>query len=184
MPTPVAHALCGYVCHQISTRRGERWQIGRILGLIVVANLADLDYLPGAFINQPNSFHHGMTHSLTFAVLFGLLAGAVGYVWKRQFWSVAIIMTVTYASHILLDFFTMDTAEPFGEQLLWPFSSAYFLSPIALFRDIDKGGTNATFFLRAFGLYNLKTVALECAIFAPIIFIIRYMKVKFNGKRQ
>jgi inner membrane protein len=181
MPTPVAHTLCGYVCYEISSHPETRRRFAWMAGMIAAANLADMDYLPGVVINQPNSFHHGMSHSLLFAVLFGILAGAVTFAYKRQFWNVFLWMTLAYTSHILLDFFTMDTSAPFGEQLLWPFSSEYYLSPVSIFRDVSKGSTNATFFSTALGSYNLKTLALECGIFIPLVFFIRYMK---TGKHE
>ncbi len=176
MPTPVAHTLCGYACYEAMKKKGERLQWKWLLMLIVAANLADLDYLPGVFIDLPNNFHHGMTHSIVFTLIIAGIAGAVAYMKNRRFWPVMIIVSIAYGSHVLMDFFTKDTSPPFGEQLLWPFYRAYFLSPISLFRDIDKGSTNATFFRHAFGWYNIKSVIQEFIILIPIITCIHWIK--------
>jgi membrane-bound metal-dependent hydrolase YbcI (DUF457 family) len=41
-----------------------------------------------------------------------------------------------YASHLLLDFFTVDAVPPYGARFLWPFSNAYYLAPITPLPEI------------------------------------------------
>src|SRR6266540_3200703 len=72
MPSPIGHSIMGYIIYGSTTKpvAGKRW---RRLGLyLLIANAADLDFLPGLLIGDPNRYHHGISHSLGFAVLIAL----------------------------------------------------------------------------------------------------------------
>lgn len=81
MPSPVAHSLAGLaVAHFAFRRFPSREPRGRVIWIgafVFAANAADMDFLPGFLIGNPNLFHHGPTHALIAAVVFGLLAAAV-----------------------------------------------------------------------------------------------------------
>lgn len=95
----------------------------------LMANLPDADFLPGYLVGDPRAFHRYALHSIPAAVLAGAVAGAC--FWRRRGWFVSYwaVMTLIYASHVLLDLFEADAAYPIGVQLLWPFTER-FLCPV------------------------------------------------------
>jgi inner membrane protein len=183
MPTPIAHTLCGYACYRTAGPGSSRFEWKPALWVMVFANLADLDYLPGFFIGAPNAFHHGMTHSIVFALVAGLVGG---FLFSRRTTADRItfiaLFTAVYFSHIVLDFFTMDPTPPYGVQLLWPFSHDYFISPVSIFRDIHKGQTTDSFIAGLTDGYNFVTAMIEILILVPVIALIAYWKKRCSRK--
>jgi inner membrane protein len=116
-----------------------------LAGCIVLANLPDIDFLPGILIGSLNTFHHGFTHSLGWILLVstGLWClsrsrcdTATGvYVW--------IVMTAVLFSHLVADFFCEDRGGPFGILLWWPFSSRYIDGSPNLFFAMEKSSVAA-----------------------------------------
>ena len=84
MPTPVGHSLMGYILY--SERKKANWNLTwkDMFVFIFIANLADVDYIPGFFVGNPNHFHHGMTHSIGFAIFTGLIFGLFYYIKERE----------------------------------------------------------------------------------------------------
>ena len=168
MPTPVAHSLCGVSVYAF-LRYGKAIEWRMLILVLLLANLPDADYIPGILVGRPNAFHHGWTHSVLFAILVGAGLWLLVYTKeKRGFWPVGVLFLSAVFSHLVLDYFTLDTSPPFGEQLLWPASGRYFLSPVAVFRDVVKGGTNQQFFQNALHPHNIRTVLTECLVFMPV----------------
>ena len=182
MSTPIAHSLCGAAIG-VGSGKSADWKL--LLLIMVAANLPDLDYLPGLLVGRPNVFHHGPTHSVAAAVLVGLAAGVYLHLFNaKPFWRMAGLFAGAYASHLVLDYFTVDTSAPFGEMLFWPFSKAYFMSPVTVFRDIHKGGTNAAFFANVFQLHNLITGLSELAVWTPVVFLARWVRRRGSKKKD
>lgn len=153
MALPIAHATAGYLVHR-ATRRSlggnralnEEW--GRAAVFMVVGNLPDLDFLVGFVLGRPSMFHRGVSHTVVAAVLFGLVAGCLAHQWWRQpFAPAALAFGAAYLSHLVLDFFTVDSRPPIGAPFLWPFSSAYLLSPVSIFKEIRIDGQTRAGFL-------------------------------------
>ncbi|MCP4629990.1 MAG: metal-dependent hydrolase [bacterium] len=72
-----------------------------------------------------------MTHSITFTLLFAVIAGLIGNLSMKQIFKRLFFLTlIVYSSHLLLDFFTEGGK---GIQLLWPFTDSFFQSPISVF---------------------------------------------------
>lgn len=129
MPSPIAHAVSGY-----AIARGldianiyKVWPLA--LYPIFVAIAADFDFIPQLVADVDT--HRGLTHSISFAVVFSLLVSklvsrhlAIGY--KR----LLVLTLVLYGSHLVLDFFTQGGA---GIPLLWPLSHQMFQSAVPLF---------------------------------------------------
>ncbi len=94
-----------------------------ILWGAVAGTLPDLDILAGPFLDPVSrmAFHRGMTHSVTFALLFAPLLGYLIYrIYQRREaswrdWSLLVFWAVV--THPLLDNFTS-----YGTQFFWPFS--------------------------------------------------------------
>ena len=87
------------------------------LGFAALGIAPDLDLIVGA--------HRGPTHSVGAVVLVALATWfVVGRQARRGRWTIAC--AAAYGSHLLLDWFGLDTSAPFGIPALWPLSSAYF----------------------------------------------------------
>jgi len=181
MPTPVGHSLIGLILY--TARKGANWNLNwkDMLLFLLVANLADIDFLPGFFAGNPNKFHHGMTHSIAFAILSGTVLGLIYYFKERKdFLKYFSTFSIVYFSHLVLDYFGKDTKFPFGEQLFWPFSEIYVLSPVALFSDVSKASSSDIFIQSLFNWHNLGTVMLEAVIFLPILWLVKFL----NDRKQ
>jgi membrane-bound metal-dependent hydrolase YbcI (DUF457 family) len=134
MPTPIGHLLAGAA---IGTLMSQGSNLPRTLlmgGLAAIA--ADFDFIPGILIGNPGRFHHAQSHSVTFAILAGVLAALIAR--KSRFKSAALV-GLGYASHIILDFLTFDDSVPQGIPIFWPFLSDVFNSPVTLFLNAPWG---------------------------------------------
>ena len=71
MPSPVGHILGGAAVYLAGVRKEDRSRA--IMGVVLLGSiLPDFDFLPGYFFAKLSTYHHGISHSLTFAALFGL----------------------------------------------------------------------------------------------------------------
>src|SRR6185436_20146358 len=120
MPSPVAHGIAGLAVAYFSrtlnafTRRQRMEAALWIAALVFAANAADLDFVAGFLVGDPNRFHHGPTHTLIAPVVFALLTAAVALLgglaqWRRF----GLLMGLAYSTHLLLDFVTVGTREPY-----------------------------------------------------------------------
>ena len=177
MPSPVGHSLTGYLLSKSGHQGNIRKSWKRILLFIVVANLPDLDFLPGLLMGSPNRFHHQFVHSLGFACILGFLFGAYFKMMRgEKFLPNASVFSCIYASHIIMDFFTVDTRYPFGVPLFWPLTNRYFISPISIFLDIHRAASTDKFFASLFGAHNLIASLIEICFFLLILGIIALWK--------
>jgi membrane-bound metal-dependent hydrolase YbcI (DUF457 family) len=142
-----AHTAAGYLGYEmIRPAGGDR--PGLLMAAVTLANAPDLDFVPGILLGHPGAYHRGFTHTIVAAVavtglvmLGARLARRRGKAALRAgLWAGAV-----YASHLLLDFFTADATPPHGAQFLWPFSHAYYLSPVTVLPEIiiDPSGRAA-----------------------------------------
>jgi inner membrane protein len=150
MALPIAHAAAGYLVHRATldgrTSTGA-WQ--RAAVFMFVANLPDFDFLVGFVLGFPGMVHRGASHTVLAAVCFGIAAGAVArWRWHERFAPAALAFGVAYASHLLVDYLTIDSRPPAGGQFLWPFSDAYFGTRIPVFGEIYIDGRTREGFLR------------------------------------
>ncbi len=157
MPLPVGHAVAGLIAARLVS---ARWRWKTALGAIVIANLADLDFLPGFLLGQPNRFHHGPSHTLMAALLLWVLFRLAGPL-RRTFPLPPGVVFWTYGSHLALDWITVDLRPPFGMQLFWPFSNEWYLSAHPLFLNIERASDSARFFPSLFNVHNLAAAGLE-----------------------
>jgi membrane-bound metal-dependent hydrolase YbcI (DUF457 family) len=170
MPLPIGHSLAGYLTY-LGVEKDvtlHRWKI--ILLYLFCANLPDLDILPGFLMGLPNRYHHGISHSLGFAIL----AGMVVILYKRWRGDGHLLRSLSIASglyftHVLLDCLIVDTSFPYGVQLLWPLSSQYVISPVLIFPTVYKADTSGAFLGSLFQLGNLKLIGVELLYFLPLV---------------
>ncbi|HEV2802085.1 MAG TPA: metal-dependent hydrolase [Pyrinomonadaceae bacterium] len=163
MPLPIAHALVGasVVAATYTRPRSPRYLLALIVGASL-ANAADLDFLLVIAFHS-RAWHRGFTHSLVFAACVTLLfVFAFGH-WRRARDGAAY--GLAFASHCILDFLT--TKEGGGVELLWPFSTDRFALSWAGLSELPS---------RLPPLTVLKWLAVEFALFAPLLLFIWYWR--------
>lgn len=197
MPLPIAHSLMGYTLAETTQVRLARTTWRNVLLFAALANLSDVDFLPGFLMGQPNRYHHHLTHSLGFAALVGLL-GCLIY-WRRnqnltnythalqnevqfRFWPYFLTITATVFSHCVLDLLTVDTSPPFGMLLFWPFDMSYYDMSVKIFAPVSKSGTSATFFPSLLQWHNLKVLVIEVLVMAPIVGFVKLAQSWRRGR--
>ena len=176
MPTPIAHtglalglALAGdpEPARILWDRVALRRSLPMLVALVVIANAADVDFIPGVLTGSAVAFHHGPTHSLAFALgitvifQFFLAARKPGSdpapdrrtPLRPSLWVVGMCAL----SHPLLDWLTGEPGadvQKYGIQAFWPFSPARFMVAHPVFGPyhIDTMGLLG-------GVFNLGAVA-------------------------
>lgn len=121
MPLPLAHTAIGLTTAAVCESEGENEdRTARLLRLAVVAllaNLPDIDMLPGLLAaGDGHLFHRGPTHSLFFALAAGFAASRAWRIWPlapRISWTAASLVVF---SHVAADL--LLTAGPVS--LFWP----------------------------------------------------------------
>jgi membrane-bound metal-dependent hydrolase YbcI (DUF457 family) len=159
MPTPIGHALAGLA---VAGAAGGARLPGRHVGILALCAAApDLD-LVLRLIDGVNH-HRGPSHSFAMAVLV-----ALGTVFLRRAGlglPAPALMGAAWASHVVLDYFGLDTSPPVGEMALWPFSDAFLASPVPVFYDIPRSFTAGAI------RHNLMATALELAVLGPLAWL-------------
>lgn len=128
-----------------------------------IALLPDLDVLPGLAVGNLSQFHQGISHSLIAALAFSV-AGLFFLMWNRSRRSlyIALVSLLVFASHLLLDYFTLDTGAPFGIPLFLPFIAQTYESPWFVLPNVQH--TSAPLF----SFHNGLLVIREVVIFLPL----------------
>lgn len=161
MPSPVGHALAGAaiaLAAEPLMRRGAPSFRVALLSCVALAALPDADLL-----YQP--IHRAVTHSVGSFLLITIVATVVTG-WVTRTWGVAfgLLCGVAWGSHLVLDWLGTDPKPPRGIKALWPFSQQWFISDLNIFRGTER----RQLFTWASMIYNLKAIAQEIAILAPI----------------
>ncbi len=184
MATPVGHTLAGYLAYQLMpTRLKQSSSWVWACGAIAIANLPDLDFLPGLLMGDAFAFHRRGSHTFIAAVLTGCLVAIslrLGRWWSpKPFWrssshsfQYGVWATAIYLGHLCLDFVMADRMPPFGLQLLWPLTNAFFISPIALIPGFQ--------FEPILSWRNLLVVGVEMLWLAPMIGVVRAIAPKLT----
>ena len=178
MPSPVGHALAGVatmlaadLSHASrSALPGRQSKFALIAGCAAVAMSPDLD-----LIWPP--LHRGPSHSIGAAILVTIVATAVtaqvtrrtGRRDWRAAWRLGLLCGCAYATHLLLDWLGTDRVyAPYGIRLLWPFDSGWYVSDWDLF----PGTARERFFTLESIVKNLRAIAQETAILAPVVAVL------------
>jgi len=176
MPSPVGHSLaglCGYIVARNDVAlRDRRWFF---IGAIALANLADLDFLPGLIMGNLPAYHHQATHSLLAAGLVGLAIGDLVRRWRLKGLSWGLWGAGVYLTHIILDLLVNDPVPPFGVQLLWPLSSQYYIAPITPFARFDYFNPPLGMIWTLLSPHNLGTILTEILLMTPLVALSWYM---------
>lgn len=163
MASPVAHSLAGAIIF-LATRRKDNGPHRELLWIVLAANLADLDFIPGLLIGEPSQFHRAFSHSIPAALLFAVFVYAVCW-WgrHRQPVRMTILMFAAYASQLMLDWLSFDPGPVVGIPLLLPFSPEHFMADPTLFLNIERTGLLSGTVI----LHNIKALLLEMLILGP-----------------
>jgi membrane-bound metal-dependent hydrolase YbcI (DUF457 family) len=125
MPSPVGHILAGTAVYLVGRGRESRSRVMLVITLLGTI-VPDFDFLPGILIGDLPAFHHGPSHSLAFAVLFGVI---VFLFIRRRHKDIAVriglLAAAAYASHVLLDLVSVNEGAR-GVPILWPLSDHQF----------------------------------------------------------
>jgi len=183
MPLPVGHSLAGYCLHETNGLAffKKPWQT--LLFFAVLANLPDIDFLPGFLLGNPNMFHHGIVHSLGTAVLVGALGAWYFSRENGRFWAYFAIIAGVFYSHLVLDFFNDDGTPPIGVMLFWPLSAESFQSPWVLFLSVEKSSDSSTFFRSLMTLHNAQVALRELLVMLPLAVLARVYRL-LNERRR
>ncbi|MBL7774773.1 MAG: metal-dependent hydrolase [Saprospiraceae bacterium] len=111
--------------------RQANWKTLALAGLC--AALPDADVIGFHFGVSYMSIwgHRGWTHSLCFALVWGILVAWLFYGRDRDWWKMACWLVLATASHPLLD---MLTTGGMGCALWWPFSEERLFFPVRVIR--------------------------------------------------
>jgi inner membrane protein len=176
MPTPVGHSIMGYIIYRATTSSFgvHQWQFTAFC--LFTANAPDLDFIPGFLIGDPNRYHHGVSHSIGFAVLFALVCSLFLSLLKKEvIGKNFVLFFFLYCSHIVLDYLSIDTRFPYGVPLFWPLSNAYYIAPFAFLPDIRRTSSSLEFIPSLFSLHNLWATSVEILLLFPFILLVLWV---------
>lgn len=182
MPSPIGHSLAGLCGYMVARNNVDPPCRGWFLcGTVTLANLADLDFLAGLLLGDLSAYHHQATHSLLAVAVVILLVGFVAGGRKLNEIGWGLWAGGLYLSHIILDMLVNDPSPPFGVQLLWPFSQAYYIAPITPFARFDYIDPAAGILAAVLSTHNLGTVQRELILVSPLI-AVTWLLGKFCGR--
>lgn len=171
MPSPIGHSIAGFCGYLLVYRTAGMTLDARlsVLGVsLFLANLPDIDILPGLLLGNPSMFHRQATHSLIVALILSGLAMILAIAWKRLKICWIVWGSLLYFSHIFLDLLVFDPSEPKGVQLFWPISDHYFISPITVFSPFDYFSPDTGIWRSVLSMHNVFTVSQEIVLMLPL----------------
>lgn len=179
MATPVGHSLIGLAVGHVGAERSW-WRCWPWYAFVVVcANAADLDFVPGLLVGEPNRYHHLATHSLTAAIVFGALVGLVAMRFHGRPLRIGVVGALIYASHLLGDYLTVDQRAPYGIPLFWPFADGFYIAPVTPLSAVQHGlpgDGNAAVLTHIFSPHNVATIAVELALLVPLFAVVGWLR--------
>ena len=187
MASPIAHSFAGLwtfllLAQRMKARLGNQWHNGlrRLCLLVLVANLADLDFVPELLSGK--DFHRGFSHSLLAAIIAAFVFAGL---WRiaKSFWASAGIYFIAYASHLLIDFFSgvelgwNHTAS--GIPLFWPWPDKDFGSLLVLDYGVRHGS-----FAAIFSLANLRAICYDMCLYGTITAALLLWRARYVLKQR
>lgn len=168
MPTIFTHAVIGSAIAKLAAR--DAVNPNTVMACALLAVLPDLDGLFFGLIPYEHLFgHRGLTHSLLFAALMGLLT-ALFFLWRGwcarlTLWRYALLFARTTASHGILDAFT---SGGLGVAFFAPFNTARYFFP---YRPIPVSPMSGGALLTARGWRVISSEFLMLWTFAAAIWL-------------
>jgi inner membrane protein len=183
MPSPIGHAIAGYAVVSGSKETLSRRVWISVAGAMFLANLPDVDFIPGLLLGDPGEYHRQAFHSLFAAVLVGASIASVYRMRGRGFVGSFLLTAGLFSSHLLLDLFTHDTTGDAGLQLFWPFTERFFSIPLPLFSELHKSGTGWEFVTSLLVLRNLPMVLWEITVVLPFVLLALWWRWSRRARR-
>lgn len=120
MATIYTHAVVGLGLARLGTARPMPWAYWGLAAFLPI--IPDFDALSNAAYGDPLG-HRGITHSLAFALVLGVLAAGVTFRYFRtKWWLLSGLFFAIIASHGLLDALTKGGRKV---PLFWPLAGQY-----------------------------------------------------------
>jgi len=143
-----------------------------LLFTLFMANVPDLDYLPGLLRGDWNSWHHGYTHTLGWVLLVAtgtwlIVRGLLPSTGPRIFFFLLTLL----GTHVLADYFTGDRRPPYGVIAFWPCSDTFVISPLAVFPHLRKDDLQD-----AMQWSNLLVIATEAIVTGIVLLLVLAFK--------
>ena len=181
MPSPIGHLLAGAGVFLASTSTTRESRV--VLAVTMAGSiLPDFDFVPGILIGEPAAFHHGISHSLAAAVLFGALVFVIANVWwqKSTASHAALLGSLAYGLHILLDFISANHSVP----ILWPISGEKLGVNLNLFGHFHHSGLKDGVW-SVLHWMNLEPVVRELIILSiPVLYLLRRRGSELVGYKE
>ena len=175
MSSPVGHSVVGAAIGILyflnpSGRLAPLWREIRekwvwLLAAALLANLPDIDYIPGILAGELNLYHHGVTHTLGWIALVSLL---IWIPWRAKGGGghELTLLFILLCSHLALDWATADGKAPYGIMICWPFSDEYFIARIPLLPHLKKAD-----FSELLDPHNFRIMAIELVRTLPLLLV-------------
>ncbi|MFC1850077.1 metal-dependent hydrolase [candidate division CSSED10-310 bacterium] len=184
MPTPVGHSLFGLSMYMAVEKRPlSKVDVTGPLLYVVLVNLPDIDYTPilAYGFGAVKLYHQAYTHNLGFCFVAAVVVTGLTLLFKKEVrWPLFFLYFLLIYSHVILDALGADGNPPFGVQAFWPFSSAYFISPLSIFIGAEKAQLR-----ELFSVWNFYCILIELGIFLPaFIFIYRSKRRQIATNRE
>lgn len=181
MASPVGHSLIAVSIVMVWSARFPRhrtisWfrkHAWILFAAVVLANVPDLDYVPGMVIGDLNAFHYGFTHSLGFILAFWVLLMLAGRLCRLDIRRWAVLAAALLLSHLLVDIVTADGRGPYGIMLFWPLSEIRIHSPVTLFPMYSKAQMGDLWQWR-----NLGSLLQEVAVSGSLLLAVWWRKTR------
>lgn len=186
MSSPVGHSLAGYLLYYFKVKGAQpKRDILLFVAALLVANFPDLDFLPGFIIDQPNRYHHGISHSFGVALFVSLfMAWVINLLKKQSLAKNFLFFLSVYSSHLLLDFISVDSRPPAGIPVFWPLSSQYMILAKPILPPIRHShldnATSVQLLVDVFSMHNLYVIFFEFSIIIATFFIV--LRIIRRGK--
>jgi inner membrane protein len=172
MPSTIGHALAGVTVAWAAdalapdSKPSQERSSALTVAAAAIASAPDLDLV--------FDVHRTVTHSIGATILVAAVAATVAVITRAPVLRIATVCAAAHASHIFLDWLSVDRFPPYGLQALWPFSHEWFISGKDWFRQTDHTHALTRQGMRT----NLLAVGQEVAILGPIAWGVWLVRVK------
>jgi inner membrane protein len=168
MPSPIGHTLagCTVALAVIPPGMPQAWEAWA--WCLISANLADVDFIPGLLMGNLRAFHRGASHSLLAALGVAVLGAALWTESSIPWLTRALLIFLTYGSHVGLDGLTPGR----GVLLGWPFSRRRFRLARPWFLSVPVRNTCSHVEQRSGRRQCLRAIGREILLLSPSVIVL------------
>lgn len=138
---------------------------------LLIGMSPDFDFIIFFFVRNP-FLHRSLTHSVMFMAIVWVVGGFMLRT-RKTLRHPFILAFLLVSGHIFWDFLTVCNRIPYGTMLLWPFNHKYYRTPqlLQIFPGFDWMSWKGLLSVNL-----LKQIAVELAIFIPLLLMAMFMK--------